>query len=164
MDSLMNVSPGAIIWTLINFSIFLFLLIKFGAKPIASGLKAREDRINTAIKNAEDANLKAAELLRESQAKLDQTQQEINSMFTKNKEQAESLVRKAAEEAEKVKHLKIQEAVREIERSKDTAIFELRKEVAGLVILATEKLLDEKLDREKHHKLIESYIEKLPNN
>ena len=164
MESVLNVSPGLMIWTLFNFLIVLFLVVKFGVKPIVNGLRAREDGINEAIASAEKANLEAQELLKESQEKLRNAQSEMSEIIQKGRVQAEEIVKKAADEAERVKKQKVDEAARDIERSKNTAIQELRTEVAGLVVDAAEKLLGETLDKEKHYKLVESYIEKLPKN
>jgi F-type H+-transporting ATPase subunit b len=164
MDSILSVSPGLIIWTLVNFFIFFFLLFKLGFKQIAKGLKTREDSIRESIEGAERANLEAKRILEESQAKLSTAQQEMTEIITKGRTQAEEIVRKAAEDAEKVKQSKVEEAKKEIERSKDNAIKELRKEVADLVIEATEKIIGENIDKEKNYKMIESYIGKIPNN
>lgn len=164
MDSLLSVNPGLLIWTMINFGIFLFLMIKFGGKAMTAGLKAREDRIRDQIEGAEAANAKAVELLKESQAKIDSAQGEVAAILTKGKEQAEAQIRKASEEADKVKKEKLADTLREIERSKEAALKELRTEVAGLVVDATEKILGEKLDGDKDVKMINSYIEKLPKN
>ena len=160
----LDINPGLIFWTIINFLIFLFIIIKFGGKPIINSLKTREDHIHTEIENAEKANAEAQKLLKESQEKLDSAQREMSEIISKGRQQGEELIRKAAEEADKVKQAKIEDAKREIERSKESALKELRTEVAGLVVKATEKILDEKLDDEHHRKLIESYIEKLPQN
>jgi F-type H+-transporting ATPase subunit b len=164
MENLLNISPGLMIWTLFNFFIVLFIVVKFGVKPIVNGLNSRENSIKETIANAEEANRKAEELLKESQEKLRNAQAEMSAIIQKGREQAEEIVRKAGDDADKVKKQKVQEAVKEIERSKDAAIQELRKEVAGLVITATEKLLGETLDKDKHYKIVESYIEKLPKN
>ncbi|MGE5478834.1 MAG: F0F1 ATP synthase subunit B [Chloroflexota bacterium] len=164
MDSLINVSPGLMIWTIINFLIFLLLIAKFALKPIQKSLAAREERIRATIESAEEANKKAMDLLAESQAKFDAAQQEVLSALAKGRDQAQAQIRLAADEAEKVKREKIDEAAREIERSKDAAIKELRGEVADLVVKATEKLLNEKIDPSKDEELIKSYIAKIPKN
>ncbi|MCX7879960.1 MAG: F0F1 ATP synthase subunit B [Ignavibacteria bacterium] len=164
MDSLLSLNPGLMIWTILNFLIFLFLLIKFGTKPIANALRAREDYIAQNISNAEKANQEAQKLLEETQEKLRQAQSEMMSIVQKGKQQADEHIRRATEEAEKIRREKIEEANREINRSKEQALFELRKEVAQLVVLATEKLLDEKLDNEKHIQIVNSYIDKIPKN
>lgn len=164
MDSILDVSPGLIFWTFVNFSIFFFLILKFAAKPIAKGLKARSESIQNNIDNAAKANEEAKRILAESQEKLNSAQQEMAKIVSTGRTQAEELIRKATDEADKVKHVKVEEAKTEIERSKAAAIKELRTEVAGLVVMATEKIIGETLDKEKHHKLVESYIEKLPQN
>ncbi|MCX7909062.1 MAG: F0F1 ATP synthase subunit B [Ignavibacteria bacterium] len=164
MDSLLNVNPGLMFWTILNFLIFLFLLIKFGAKPISNSLKAREEHIEQNIKNAEKLNQEAQQLLNETQQKLKDAHSEMMNIIQKGKQQADELIRKATEEAEKIRKEKLDEATREINRSKEAALFELKKEVANLVIQATEKLLGEKLDEQKHIELINSYIDKIPKN
>lgn len=164
MDNLVSINPGLMIWTIIIFVIFFLLLMKFGAKPIANALKAREERINSQIDAAEKANIQAQENLNKSEEKLSHAQDEVNKILAKGNELKNLQTQKAAEEADEIKKKKIEEAVREIQRTKESAIKELRGEIAGMVLDAVEKILDEKLDKDKDTKLIESYIDKIPNN
>jgi|DewCreStandDraft_4_1066084.scaffolds.fasta_scaffold00054_29 F-type H+-transporting ATPase subunit b len=164
MDTIMNVSPGLIFWTIFNFLIFLFLLLKFGTKPMANALKKRENLIKESLENAEKANIEAKRILKESQEKLNSTQIEINEMINRGKLLSDDLLRKASEEAEAIKKEKVEEAKREIERSKEIALKQLRSEVAELVVIATDKIIGEKLSSEKDYKLVESYIEQIPKN
>lgn len=164
MDTIMNVSPGLIIWTIFNFLIFLFLLLKFGTKPMVNALRKRENTIKESLENAEKANLEAKRILQESQEKLNSTQAEINEMINKGKLIYDDILRKATEEAEAAKKEKVEEAKREIERSKENALKQLRSEVAELVVIATGKIIGEKLNTEKDYQLVESYIEKIPKN
>lgn len=164
MESLLNVSPGLMIWTIINFLFFLFILFKVGVKPITNSLKAREDFISQSLQNAEKANLEAQKLLKESQQKLKESQTQMLNIIQRGKQQADELLRRATDEANKIRRQKIDEAMLEIKRSKEQALFELRKEVANLVVQATEKLLNESLDYEKHKQLIEQYINQIPKN
>lgn len=164
MKDLLNINPGLAIWTVINFLLFLFIFIKFAGKSIVNGLNSREDHINGQISAAEKANQDAQRILAESQKNLDEAQQQVAEIVAKGREQAEAQIRKATEEADAVKRAKVAEAQREIERSKDAALKELRNEVTNLVIESTEKILHEKLDRDKDLKLVESFIDKIPNN
>lgn len=164
MDTIMNVSPGLIIWTIFNFLIFLFLLLKFGTKPMVNALRKRENTIKESLENAEKANIEAKRILQESQDKINSAQFEINEMINKGKIIYDDILRKATEEAEAVKKEKVEEAKREIERSKENALKQLRSEVAELVVIATDKIIGEKLNTEKDYKLVESYIEKIPKN
>lgn len=161
MENLINVSPGLFIWSVVVFGIVFFILSKFAFPAISNALDEREKNINDAIANAETQNKKSIELLAESQAKLDNTQKEIQTLLANSKVQAEKLLQAATEEANNIKNQKVEDAKKEIERSKDLAVVEIRKEVADLVIMATEKILEEKLDADKHKSLIDKYISHL---
>ena len=97
MENLLNVSPGLIFWTLFNFSVFLFLIGKFGFKPLLASLKARESGIENAISEADRVNAEAHALLKESQAKLASAQQDMMNLVKEGKQQAEHLVQSAYE-------------------------------------------------------------------
>ncbi len=164
MDSLLSLPFGLLFWTIVNFGIFLILIIKFGGKGILKAVQDRESSIQQAINAAEEANRNAQLLLKESREKIDTTQQEVVQLLQKGREQAEAIIRKTNEDAEKIKQAKLEDAIREIERSKDVALNQLRTEVADMVINATEKIISIKLDKEKDLKLVESYLDKLPKN
>jgi F-type H+-transporting ATPase subunit b len=164
MENVLNISPGLIFWTLVNFSIFFFLLLKFGWKPMRESLQMREKSIQDAIANAEAANKESQRILKESSEKLANAQAEMMNIIKEGRTQAERLVAKAAEEAEKQKVQKIEEARKEMDRAKEEAFAQLRAEVASLVMQATEKVLDTKLDAEAHKGLIASSIAQVSKN
>lgn len=164
MPAFLEMSPGLIIWTLINFSLFVFIIGKFFYKPMKMGLEARENAIADAITNAERANSDALGILRESKEKIAGAQQEMMAIVREGKVQAEAMVRKAADEAETVKQQKISEAQREIERSKDDAIQQLRTEVSTLVVDATEKLLGRTMQGDDHKRMVDTYVNELSKN
>ena len=164
MENLLNVSPGLIFWTLFNFSVFLFLIGKFGFKPLLASLKARESGIENAISEADRVNAEAHALLKESQAKLASAQQDMMNLVKEGKQQAENLVQAAYEEAERVKRTKITEALREIEREKEAALLSLRAETAELIVEATAKILGNTLNSESHRALVENYISQTSKN
>lgn len=164
MDALLNVKPGLVFWTFVNFSIFLFIVIKFFGKPIINALNNREKGIEDAINKSQSQMAEATKLLNESKSRLDNTHLEVVELIGKGREQAETIIRKATEEADRIKKSKVDDAIKEIERNKDAALIQLRTEVAELVVMATEKIIKEKIDKNRDMKLIESYIENLPKN
>lgn len=164
MQEIMNVNLGLIFWSIINFIVLLFILSKFAFPAMKKSLHSREEGIQKSIDEANALNEKAQLLLTQSQEKLDNAQKEVSQILSTAKQLAEQNIQKANEEAEKNKHQKIEEAKREIERSKNDAISQLRNEVADLVIIATEKILETTLDKEAHLKLAKEQIEKLPKN
>ena len=50
----------------------------------------------------------------------------------------------------------------EIQRERDDAIEELKRQFADLAILAAEKVISETLDKEKHRQLISEVLEQAP--
>jgi len=164
MDSILNIPHGLMFWTIVNFGIFFFIVYKMGGKAIVEAVNKRENDIQSAIDAAKDVERTAKELMTKSQLQFDNAQQQINELLSKGREQADAQLKRASEEAENVKKAKVEEALKEIERSKDQALLQLRTEVADLVITATEKVIHDKLDKEKDYKLVENYIQQLNKN
>ncbi len=164
MPAFLQFDTGLVIWTLINFSIFAFIIGKFGWKPMRNAISSREQSIHDAIAGAEMANAEAARILAESKERIAGAQQEMMAIVREGKTQAEAMVRKAGEDAEAVKQQKLSESQREIERQKDEAIKQLRAEVATLVVDATEKLLGRNLQGDDHKRIVEGYVNELSKN
>ena len=164
MDTIMDVNPGLLIWSVINFAIILFILAKFAFPAMKKSLQDREENIRKNIDEANALNEKAQKLLQESQDKLDNAQKEVSEILSNAKTRADENIQKAIDEAERSKMQILEDANKEIERKKNDAISELRSEVADLVVSATEKILESKLDKEEHLKFAKEQIEKLPKN
>jgi F-type H+-transporting ATPase subunit b len=164
MDALFTINPGLVVWTFINFTILAVLLGKFAFPAIKNMMQERHDRIQNTIDEAKEANLRAESLLKESQAKLDNAQNEAATILNNGKKQAQQFISDARTEAEVQRTRMIQDAQKEIENQKNKAIVELRKEVAALAVDAAEKIINQKLDREAHMRLIKESMQNLPKN
>ncbi len=164
MPAFLELSPGLVIWTIVNFSVFAFIIAKYGWKPMMDGLAARENAINESIQNAADANTEAKRVLDEAKARIANAQQEMMGIVREGKQQAEAMVQKAGDDAEVVKQQKIVESEREITRQKEEAIAELRGEVATLVVQATEMMLGRSMKDDDHKKIVESYVNEISKN
>ncbi|MFG0260812.1 MAG: ATP synthase F0 subunit B, partial [Novipirellula sp. JB048] len=93
-----------------NVAIFLgvlAILSKFVWPPILSGLKAREDKINGDLENAERINAEARSLLSEYQLKLDEAATQVQGMLAEARRDAEvngqRIVADAKAEAERTR-------------------------------------------------------------
>jgi F-type H+-transporting ATPase subunit b len=159
MDGVLSVSPGLIIWTIVNFTIFAFILGKFAWKPLTTALTARERSIEESITRAEKASEEATRVMKENEVKMAKAQQEMSEIVRQGREEAQAKVQAALQEAEKVKEQKMNEARTEIEREKQAAMQSLRSEVANLVVMATEKILKEKLDVDQQKKIVNTFID-----
>lgn len=163
-EALTSISPGLMIWTAVVFVIFATLIGKFAWRPMIDALEAREKSIEESINSAEKANQEAQRILKENEEKMAKSQQEMMQLVRDGRAQAEAQVAAAAEEAEKVKQAKLDEAKAAIEQARLAAMQSLRTEVSALVVMATEKILKEKLDGNYQEKVINSLIDEISNN
>jgi F-type H+-transporting ATPase subunit b len=161
MDSLLQVNPGTIIWTMINFGIFAFIIGKFGWKPIIAALSEREKSIHDAIVRAEEANVSAQKTLSDIDQRIRTSEVEAKKIVDDARNQAQGMMQTATEAADKIKHQKVAEAAAEIEREKESAMQTIRQEVAQLVVSSTEKILRKQLGSDQQKELLNTYLKDL---
>ena len=150
---------GTVIVELITFLIMLYVLARYVYPVIVRLAEARQRAIAAQLREAEKDRADAEARLQEAESKLAdarKTAQQVIDAAGKSGEQLRQDLRAKAEEEAK----RISEAARrEIEVERDKAVQMVRDEVAGLVISATEKVIGETLDEQKHKKLIDKAIE-----
>lgn len=142
----------------INLAILIGVVYYFGRKLLSNILTERQERIETAIKEAEQRQQEAAALLSESQQKLTQAQAEAQRIRAAAEESAkaakEAILARAAEDVERLK----QTATQELNSSREKAIAELRQRVAALALQRTESQLRSQLDESAQHQLVDRSI------
>ena len=164
MDSLLNVEPGLLFWSIVNFLFFLLVLYLIGAKNFIKNITNRENLIQNALDSAEEKKATMERLVKENEQKLLEAQKTIDDMLKKAKEQSAIQGQQIIDEAKKQKESIINDATAEIEINKKAALMELRRDVAGMVMSATEIIIEEKLDKEKDKQLIEKHLNEISVN
>ena len=155
---LYDINTGLSAWTLIVFAILVALLGKFAWKPILDAVEAREKGIKSSLDEAARLNAEAAKLLGEHRAQLADARRQAGELIAEGRAAGEG-VRKSIEEKARVEGQAIIERARgEIEREKDAAIAELRKESVDLALAAASKLMQQNLDQAKDRALVERYL------
>lgn len=149
---------GTVIVELITFLAMMAILARYVYPEIVRLAEARQQAVAGQLREAEKARADAEAQLKEAQAKLDdarKTAQGIVEAASKSAEQLRQEIKEKAEDEAK----RIAEAARKsIDAERDKAIQQVRGEVAGLVVSATEKVIGETLDLTKHRQLIEKAI------
>lgn len=130
-------------------------------KPLLGMLESRRQGIEKALHQIEDSKKEVESLRSDYQSRIERIEEE-----------ARSRLQAALDEGRRIAH-EIQEKAREeakeaLTRSKENlslevakARIELRRELAELTLLATEKILREKMTDEKHRQKILEMIEAL---
>jgi F-type H+-transporting ATPase subunit b len=149
---------GTVIVELITFLVMLAILARWVYPEIVKVAEARQRAVALQLTEAEKARADAEASLKEAQAKLDdarKTAQEVIDSAGKSAQQLRAEARgKADEDAKRI----VEGAKKEIEAERERAIQSVRGEVANLVVSATEKVVGETLDRDKHRQLIDRAI------
>jgi len=149
---------GTVIVELITFLIMLAILARYVYPEIVKLAEARQRAIAEQLKEAEESRDAAEKRLKEAEDKLNdarKTAQGVIEAATKSGEQLRLELRQKAEEESK---RAIEAARKEIEAEREQAVRSVRSEVAGLVVAATEKVIGETLDDDKHRQLIDRAI------
>jgi len=152
------------IWSAVIFGGLVFILAKFGFKPIAKALDDREKQVADNIAGAERANQEAKDLLAQYQDKLSEAEGEVKALVEAGKKEAErageAIVAKAREaaEAERIR------AAKEIETATDGALQELAARSADLAVSLAGKIIRQNLDAGSHADLIQTAVSDFSKN
>jgi F-type H+-transporting ATPase subunit b len=152
---------GTVIVELVTFLIMLAVLARYVYPEIVKVAEARQRQIAEQLKEAEEARAAAEQRLKEAEERLNdarKTAQGVIDAAAKSSEQLRQEMRQKAEEESK---RTVEAARKEIEAERDQAVRSVRSEVANLVVAATEKVIGETLDDDKHRQLIDKAIKEV---
>jgi F-type H+-transporting ATPase subunit b len=157
------VSPevGLMIWTLIAFFITFMLLRRLAFPRIQEALDRRQKAIDESIDAAERTRREADELLAEYRERLKEARRQADDIMDRARKAAEAHERDSVEEGKQKREELLEAARRDIETETQRAIQEIRKEVADLTVMATEKVTRKALDAGDQRRLVEEALSEL---
>ncbi len=160
-NSLIKVTPGLMIWTVISFAITLFVLWRYAFGPIQKLIDERRERIRQSLEEADRARAEARHLLEEHRALVARAQSDAEEILAEARRVAEAQRERVKEETDVDRQRRLEETKREIEAETRRALEQIRAEVAGLTLIAAEKVTRKTLDDADHRRLIEDAISEL---
>ncbi len=155
----LGISLPTLIAQLINFIILFVLLCFVAYKPLMKMLDGRSRKVKESMEQTEYIKEQAAKTGEEVTRRIAEAGKEGQKIIDQAVKAGEETRREVRREAEKEAERLIARTRVEIQRERDEAIGELRKEFADLTILAAEKVIDRSLDKEAHRQLIEKALE-----
>jgi F-type H+-transporting ATPase subunit b len=159
----LDVNPGVILWTVVTFIFLLLVLKKIAWKPILNSLKERESFIKDSLEKADNARKDAEKLIADNKVNLVKAEEEAQKIIEQSREMAEKLKTQILEESKMQAKKMIADASSEIERKNNEAFNKLKSQVSEIAISAAEKIIRENLDKDKHAKLVNKYLDDLKN-
>ena len=143
---------------IINFAILLGLMYLVAYKPIMRMFDERSRKIKESMEQTEFIKEQAAHAEEEAEKRIEEAAKEGQEVVARAVRTGEEVRREAQQEARQEAESLITRARTEIQRERDDAIDELRKEFADLTILAASKVIDRSLDKEAHRQLIDKVL------
>jgi len=149
------------IWTLVVFTISLYILRKLVFPRIQETLDKRQRAIDDSIDAADRTRLEADELLAEYRERLAEAREQAEEILSRARKAADAAEAAAVTDGKAKREELLEQAKRDIQTETRRAIQEIRNEVADLTILATEKVTRKVLTADDQRRLVEEALGEL---
>jgi F-type H+-transporting ATPase subunit b len=158
---LITPNVGIMIWTIVVFAISLFILRKAVFPVIGEALDKRAKMIDGDIDAAEQTRKQADELLAEYRERLKEARTQSEEIVQRARQTAESHEHEARDRGQEILAEAAKRAERDIDAATKRALDDIRREVADLTIMATEKVTRKTLDDADQRRLVEEALGEL---
>jgi F-type H+-transporting ATPase subunit b len=154
------VSPelGLMIWTVVLFGFTMWFLGRTAFPRIGEALEKRANAIRESIEAAEKQREEADELLEEYRQRLTEAREQADDIVARARKAAETAVAEATADGVTKREELVAAARRDIETETRRSLERIRKEVADLTVLATEKVTRKALDPADQQRLVEEAL------
>jgi F-type H+-transporting ATPase subunit b len=154
------VSPGLglMIWTLLAFGITMLVLSRFAFPKITAALEERAQKVAKNIEESERTRREADELLAEYRERLKEAREQADDIVARAKRSGESARTEAIDEGKAKREELVAAARKDIEAETKRSLEQIRKEVADLTVLATEKVARNSLSEADQRRLVEEAL------
>src|SRR3990167_8702299 len=157
--STFHVDVRLLIAQAVNFAIVFVVLYYFGVKPLLKVLSERSEKIAGSLKNAEKIESELEDTRQQREDIIKQAKQEAGAILNEVNKQAEArkaeMIVKAKEEISGI----VAKTKQDLEREKKDTLKQIKAEIGELVILAAEKVLSAKLDKQTDKNYISKIID-----
>ena len=154
----LGISLPTLVAQIVNFIILFGLMYLVAYKPIMRMLDERSRKIKESMEQTELIQEQAARAEEEAEKRIEAASKEGQEVIARAARMGEEVRQEADQKARQEAESLIARARMEIQRERDGAIGELRKEFADLTILAAEKVIDRSLDKEAHRQVIDKVL------
>ena len=162
---LLTPGTGLFFWQLIVFVGLFFILAKYAWKPMLAGMKERETSIQHALDSAEKAKAEMASLKSDNEKLLKDAREERDRILREARQAAISINDQAQAEAKRNADRLIEDAKAVIQVEKQSALRDIRAQVALFSLEIAEKLIKKNLATDPAQKaLVEEFIKDLKLN
>ena len=146
---LLTPDPGLLFWMIVTFGVVFFILAKYGFPVVIKMVEDRKTYIDDSLKAAREANEQLANVKLESDKVLAQAREEQGRILSEAAATRDRIIKEAQERARREGQRLMDEMKKQIETEKESAIRDIRRQVALLSVGVAEKVIRTKLADEK---------------
>ena len=163
--SLITPDFGLLVWMTLIFGIVFFVLAKWGFPMITGSVEKRAARIGDSIKAAKEAEEKLRNLSEEQSRMIEETRQEQSRILKEAAASRDSIVEQAKVQAREEASRILDQARTQIAAEKESALRDVRKEVALLSVSVAEKVLKKSLsDADGQSALVDRLVDEVSSS
>ena len=144
--SLITPDFGLLVWMTLIFGIVFFVLAKWGFPMITDSVRKRADRINDSIRQAKEAEERLRNLASEQAVIVEEARKEQTRILKEAASVRDAMVEQAKVQARDEASKILEQARVQIAAEKESAMRDIRKEVALLSVGVAEKVLRKDLE------------------
>lgn len=160
--SLITPDFGLLVWMTLIFGIVFFVLAKWGFPMITGSVRERAERINASIKAAKEAEERLQNLAKEQSEMIEEARREQARILKETSASRDAMIENAKSQAQEEASKIIAQARKQIDAEKESALSDIRKEVAMLSVSIAEKVLRKDLaDDSEQARLISALVDEM---
>jgi F-type H+-transporting ATPase subunit b len=152
---------GLMVWTLVVFGVSLLLLRRLVFPRISDALGRRQHAIEDSIDTAERTRKEAEELLAAYRERLKEAREQSDEIVQRARQTADAHEREAKQQGQELIAEASKRAERDIDLATRRALADIRRELADLTIMATEKVTRRALDAQDQRRLVDEALGEL---
>ena len=145
----------------VAFAILFVFMSKWALPRVNTMLEARRERIQGDLEKAEQSKADAEKILEDYRSRLSGARDDANRIIEEARKTAESMQRDLRQKAEEEAQATVARAQEEIRAERDRVFQELKAQVGELSVELAARVVGQSLDKKRHLKLVDDYIEEL---
>ena len=150
--------PPGLLFGLLNFFVFIGLLVKFAGPKMATYLRTRHDTIKSQLEEAARLRQEARDKLEEYNQRIAGVDAEVNKLIGEIRAEADAEKQAILEQARAQAAAMKLDAERRIESEIARARTQLEREVVTAAIAAAEKILSERTTAEDQRRMFDGFL------
>jgi F-type H+-transporting ATPase subunit b len=157
----LGINLGFLVSQIINFGLLAALLYLLLYKPVLRVLNERKERIARGMADADAARESAARAQQEYDRKMAEAQRKAQEIIAQAAQAGEQVSAEIKAEAQREAEAIRQRARAEADEERARILAEVQSQIAGLSMLATERVLGQAVDESLQRRLIDQFLAEL---